>query len=55
MAYADDGLIEAFYDPRASFLVGLQFHPERMLRDYAGNWRVWQAFGAAIHRQARNS
>jgi putative glutamine amidotransferase len=53
MAHADDGLIEAFYDPKASFLVGLQFHPERMLADYAGNWRVWRAFGAAVHRRAR--
>ena len=53
MAHADDGLIEAFYDPQAPFLVGLQFHPERMLPDYAGNWRVWQAFGAAVHRRAR--
>ena len=53
MAHADDGLIEAFYDPQAQFLVGLQFHPERMLPDYTGNWRVWQAFGAAVHRRAR--
>jgi putative glutamine amidotransferase len=53
MARADDGLIEGFYDPKAPFLVGLQFHPERMLPDYAGNWRVWQAFGAAVHRRAR--
>jgi len=30
--------------------VGLQFHPERMLKEYAGNWRVWQAFGSAVHR-----
>lgn len=30
MAYAPDGLIEAFYDPRHPFVVGLQFHPERM-------------------------
>jgi gamma-glutamyl-gamma-aminobutyrate hydrolase PuuD len=48
MAHADDGLIEAFYDPQAPFLVGLQFHPERMLPEYPGNWRVWQAFGAAV-------
>lgn len=52
MAYADDGLIEGFYDPKAPFVVGLQFHPERMLRDYAGNWRVWKEFGAAVHRRA---
>lgn len=36
MAFAPDGLIEAFYDARgyapqrARFVVGLQFHPERM-------------------------
>jgi gamma-glutamyl-gamma-aminobutyrate hydrolase PuuD len=53
MAHADDGLVEGFYDPKAQFLVGLQFHPERMLPDHAGNWRVWQAFGAAIHNRAR--
>jgi gamma-glutamyl-gamma-aminobutyrate hydrolase PuuD len=53
MAYADDGLIEAYYDPRESFLVGLQFHPERMLPEYAGNWRLWQEFGKAVHAAAR--
>jgi gamma-glutamyl-gamma-aminobutyrate hydrolase PuuD len=52
MAHADDGLIEGFYDPKAPFVVGLQFHPERMLRDYAGNWRVWKEFGAAVHHRA---
>jgi gamma-glutamyl-gamma-aminobutyrate hydrolase PuuD len=50
MAHAEDGLIEAYYDPKAPFVVGLQFHPERMLQEYAGNWRVWQAFGSAVHQ-----
>lgn len=48
MAFAKDGLIEAFYDPDAynpdqgKFIMGLQFHPERMRRpdseqfDYPG-------------------
>ena len=55
MAHADDGLIEAYYDPKANFLVGLQFHPERMLKEYAGNWQVWKAFAAAVHsRRARS-
>lgn len=48
MAHADDGLIEAFYDPDARFLVGLQFHPERMLKEYAGNLKTWSAFAAAV-------
>ena len=53
MAHADDGLIEAYYDPKAAFLVGLQFHPERMLNEYAGNLEVWKAFAAAVYRRAR--
>jgi gamma-glutamyl-gamma-aminobutyrate hydrolase PuuD len=48
MAHADDGLIEAYYDPEAAFVVGLQFHPERMLKEYAGNLKVWEAFAAAV-------
>jgi gamma-glutamyl-gamma-aminobutyrate hydrolase PuuD len=50
MAHAEDDLVEAFYDPRHRFVVGLQFHPERMLEEYEGNWRVWQAFGAAVRQ-----
>ncbi len=53
MAHADDGLVEAYYDPKASFVVGLQFHPERMLPEYPGNLRVWKAFGEAVHRAAQ--
>jgi gamma-glutamyl-gamma-aminobutyrate hydrolase PuuD len=48
MAYADDGLLEAFYDPSARFVVGLQFHPERMQSDYPGNRRVFGEFAAAV-------
>jgi len=50
MAHAGDGLIEGYYDPKEDFVVGLQFHPERMLEESAGNWRTWKAFGSAIHR-----
>ena len=50
MAFAEDGLIEAFYGPKAEFVTGLQFHPERMLEEAPGNWRIWQAFGAAVRR-----
>ena len=53
MAHADDGLIEAFYDPKAPFIVGLQFHPERMLDEYAGNLKVWNAFAAAVKEKHR--
>lgn len=55
MAYADDGLVEAFYDPRSSFTVGLQFHPERMLSEYKGNLRVWQAFAKSVLARAKRN
>jgi gamma-glutamyl-gamma-aminobutyrate hydrolase PuuD len=50
MAHADDGLIEGYYDPKRNFVVGLQFHPERMLEEPEGNWHLWKAFGAAVRR-----
>jgi putative glutamine amidotransferase len=50
MAYAKDGLIEGYCDPKENFVVGLQFHPERMLEEPAGNWRIWKSFGAAVRR-----
>jgi len=55
MAHTKDGLVEAYYDPQMDFLVGLQFHPERMQEEAEGNWRIWQAFGEAVHRAAPKS
>uniref|UniRef100_M4EBK8 Uncharacterized protein n=1 Tax=Brassica campestris TaxID=3711 RepID=M4EBK8_BRACM len=61
MAYAPDGLIEGFYDPKGynpeegRFLVGLQFHPERMRLsggsdefDYPGCATAYQEFVKAV-------
>lgn len=53
MAHAEDGLVEAYYDPKFTFLIGLQFHPERLLEESAGNWRIWKAFGSAVNRYSR--
>jgi putative glutamine amidotransferase len=50
MAAAEDGLIEAFYDPKAEFVVGIQFHPERMPEGKSGNARLWKTFAAAVKR-----
>jgi gamma-glutamyl-gamma-aminobutyrate hydrolase PuuD len=55
MAYTEDGLVEGFYDPKRKFVVGLQFHPERLLEEPAGNWRIWKAFGAAVHGSRRKT
>lgn len=52
MAHAKDGLVEAYYDPKMDFLVGLQFHPERLQEEPEGNLRIWEAFGEAIHSAA---
>ncbi len=48
MAYAEDGLIEAVYNPSKKFLVGLQFHPERMLSEHIGHQKVFDAFLYAV-------
>lgn len=60
MALAKDGLVEGFYDPevfdveKGKFLMGLQFHPERMRKngsdefDYPGCPRAYQEFVKAV-------
>ncbi|ONK81666.1 uncharacterized protein A4U43_C01F31640 [Asparagus officinalis] len=60
MAYSEDGLIEGFYDPQCydpeegRFIMGLQFHPERMRRpesddfDYPGCPSAYQEFVKAV-------
>ncbi|RHN49675.1 putative gamma-glutamyl-gamma-aminobutyrate hydrolase [Medicago truncatula] len=60
MAFANDGLIEGFYDPYAynpeegKFIMGLQFHPERMRKpnsddfDYPGCPYVYKEFVKAV-------
>uniref|UniRef100_A0A1D1XFN8 Putative glutamine amidotransferase Rv2859c n=1 Tax=Anthurium amnicola TaxID=1678845 RepID=A0A1D1XFN8_9ARAE len=60
MAFAPDGLVEGFYDPDAynpeegKFIMGLQFHPERMRRsgsdefDYPGCPSAYQEFVRAV-------
>ncbi|KAK7274134.1 hypothetical protein RIF29_15211 [Crotalaria pallida] len=60
MAFAPDGLIEGFYDPDAynpeegKFIMGLQFHPERMRKpdsddfDYQGCPFAYKEFVKAV-------
>lgn len=69
MAFAKDGLIEAFYDPDAynpdqgKFIMGLQFHPERMRRpdseqfDYPGCPSAYKEFvkAAVAYQKKLNS
>ncbi len=44
MAQAPDGLIEGIYHPKHKFVVGLQFHPERMYQEHPGNKLVFKSF-----------
>eukprot|EP00287_Rhodomonas_sp_CCMP768_P027754 CAMPEP_0202853074 /NCGR_PEP_ID=MMETSP1389-20130828/90296_1 /ASSEMBLY_ACC=CAM_ASM_000865 /TAXON_ID=302021 /ORGANISM="Rhodomonas sp., Strain CCMP768" /LENGTH=454 /DNA_ID=CAMNT_0049531613 /DNA_START=104 /DNA_END=1468 /DNA_ORIENTATION=+ len=61
MCYAEDGLVEGFYDPEmmapeeGRFRVGLQWHPERMLGDYQGCRQVYGAFVRAAEAHRRRS
>ncbi|KAF7130399.1 hypothetical protein RHSIM_Rhsim10G0070800 [Rhododendron simsii] len=60
MAFGSDGLVEGFYDPDAynpgegKFIMGLQFHPERMRKpdsdefDYPGCPSAYQEFVKAV-------
>ncbi|CAK8533809.1 unnamed protein product [Lathyrus sativus] len=60
MAFANDGLIEGFYDPygynpdEGRFIMGLQFHPERMRKpnsddfDYNGCTFAYKEFVKAV-------
>eukprot|EP00005_Dracoamoeba_jomungandri_P007280 CAMPEP_0174264124 /NCGR_PEP_ID=MMETSP0439-20130205/21398_1 /TAXON_ID=0 /ORGANISM="Stereomyxa ramosa, Strain Chinc5" /LENGTH=470 /DNA_ID=CAMNT_0015349851 /DNA_START=163 /DNA_END=1572 /DNA_ORIENTATION=- len=53
MAFSEDGLCEGFYNPNHPFMVGLQFHPERMLDEYAGKcYLVHQHFIEACRNKA---
>lgn len=49
MAFAEDGLIEAVYLPGNQFIVGLQFHPERMFNEYEGNRLVFDSYFNAVN------
>jgi gamma-glutamyl-gamma-aminobutyrate hydrolase PuuD len=53
IAFAPDGLVEGFCDPRASFVVGLQFHPERMPEESSAAGHIWKAFAVAVRRGSR--
>ncbi|KAI4357750.1 hypothetical protein L6164_001681 [Bauhinia variegata] len=66
MAFAPDGLVEGFYDPNAynpeegKFIMGLQFHPERMRIpdsddfDYPGCPMAYQEFVKAVINYEKN-
>jgi gamma-glutamyl-gamma-aminobutyrate hydrolase PuuD len=45
--------VNSYHHQGHAFRVGLQFHPERMLPEYSGNKRIFEAFAQAVKRKAR--
>lgn len=52
MAWAPDGLVEAFEDPACTFLLAVQYHPERQLDEHPGHPALYQRFVAAAAARA---
>jgi gamma-glutamyl-gamma-aminobutyrate hydrolase PuuD len=52
LAYADDGVLEGFHDPRAPFVVGLQFHPERMQQEHPACPAIFRRFVQVARQRA---
>lgn len=50
-ARAPDGVLEAFYAPERSFVVGVQYHPESDPSDT--QLRMWQALAESVRSHAR--
>lgn len=48
IARAPDGVIEAVENPKAKFLVGVQFHPERLVKDHPEFLKLFRLFRNAI-------
>lgn len=51
-AWSPDGLTEAVEDPDHSFLVGVQFHPERQIHEHPGHRALYAAFVDAARERA---
>lgn len=55
MAIAEDGLIEGVYQPDYPFLIGLQFHPERMYDEHIGNKKIFDAYCDAVKKHSEQT
>ena len=53
LAYAEDGVLEAFHHPDKPFVVGLQFHPERAADEYPGHSAIFERFVKVAQRIAQ--
>jgi putative glutamine amidotransferase len=57
IADVDDWLIEAYESPQHPWVVGVQWHPERVFELEAGHRRLWESFltACAAYRAQRRS
>lgn len=46
-AIAEDGMIEAIEHPGKRFMLGIQWHPEYLWKEYPSAQKIWQAFVSA--------
>lgn len=53
MAYPDDWLVEAYESPRHRWVVGVQWHPERVFELSDPHQALWQGFLAACQARAQ--
>lgn len=51
LAWAPDGLVEAFDDPAHPFLLAVQHHPERQLDEHHGHRGLYRRFADAVVRR----
>ena len=54
-ARSDDGIVEAIERPGGIFIVGVQWHPERMVGDDEGMRRLFDAFVAAARKTQKDN
>lgn len=48
MAFAPDGIIEGLYMPDKKFVLGVQWHPERLAKKYENAAKLFKAFIQAV-------
>lgn len=52
VAWAEDGIVEAIEVPEKTFMLGVQWHPEHLFRDYDSGKRIFKAFVNAAAQAA---
>jgi putative glutamine amidotransferase len=54
-AYSEDGLVESFELESTRFLIGVQWHPEKMFEKYPEELKLFRSFVAAAEKYRKRS